>query len=157
MDIDTTQGSEQFPPRRKNYKVLGTVVLLCVVGLLGWLAYYNLHAHSSPDEALQEQFVWRFTDAQPLPGQARRTDVTLSVAGTDLPAGTYEGICTLIDGEQTKFLSGELSVVICLVWDAGGNEIVIFKENDSIALKRSDFVAPATRGAAFAPVTKANE
>ncbi len=138
----------------RGYKTLGLVVLLCIVGLMGWLAYYNLHTQPLvAEQALREQFIWRFEDAAPLPQMARRTTVTLTIAGVNLPAGTYEGICTLIDGEEKKFLPNELSGVLCRA-GSSGTEIGIFRENESLVLKRATVVGADGRGTDFVVVTK---
>lgn len=138
----------------KGYRTLGIVIFLCVVGLMGWLAYYNLHMRpATAENTLREQFVWRFADAPSLPQMARRTTVTLRIAGVDLPAGTYEGDCSLVDGQEYPFLPGELSGVVCQSGSAG-TEIGIFRENDGLVLKRSPIAEADGRGTDFVPVTK---
>lgn len=148
--MDTPQ---EVTAQKSGYRTLGIVALLCIVALMGWLSYYNLHTEASPDQTLREQFIWRFADAAPLPQMSRRTTVTLKIAGVELPAGTYPGNCNLIDGAEIQFLPDELSGVLCRAGDMG-TEIGIFRENEELILKRSSIVGAEGRGGHFVSITK---
>lgn len=143
------------PPDRQSqvYRAPIIIALVVVVGLTGWLTYYISYSKPMVDQTLREQFVWQLVDAPPLPEMARRTTVTLAIAGTSLPAGTYPGICTVIDGVDTHYLSGELSGVVCRTSESG-TEIGIFKEGEQLVLKRGAIVGAEGRGENFAPITK---
>jgi len=81
-------------------------------------------------------YVWKLTDVgfDKTTG-APRTQVTLKIATSSYPAGTYSGNCTVIDSANLR--QNEKAAVACW-WEESGKEIGLFGENDALFVKLAD-------------------
>lgn len=133
---------------------LGIIAAAVIVaGVLVW--YARTHA-PAPATALTEEFTWSFID-RGVASSTPKTDVSLTIAGVEVPLGTFDGTCTAIAGSQWPLLSGEISGAICYAGQSG-TEIGVFEQDGSLVLKEGtitggDAAHPGER-TNFTPLTK---
>ncbi len=107
-------------------------------------------------EPVRQEFTWEFIEGSPRPSGAPTTQVTLSIAGVDVPLGTYVGSCFAIPGSAWELLPNEVTGAICY-WAGAGKEIGVFEEDGALVLKEGDIdegsaEVPGVRGN-FVPLT----
>lgn len=130
--------------------VIGVVVLV-----VAYVAYLRTQSPLNT-EPVRQEFEWSFVQSGTRPSGAPSTDVTLRVAGVDVPLGTYVGECFAIPGSSWPLLKDELTGAICY-WAGAGTEIGVFEEGGSLVLKEGDIEegsaeVPGVRGN-FRPLT----
>ncbi len=123
-------------------KITGIVISIVVVAALGYGFYVYAPAQDSLEQDIAERggenrFEWTFEskgeNAEGMPS----TEVALWRGDSIYPAGTYAGSCSIIEESAWELVEGELTGVIC--WFAGGgNEIGVFEENGTYAVKVGD-------------------
>lgn len=140
--------------QKQGYGLSIGIILLVVVALIAWFGYNSVRSQSIVDETLREQFLWTLVPTQPDPTTpGPRTNVNLKIAEVNMPLGTFNGTCELVDGKTQALLQGELSGVVCRSGDTGV-ELGIFKENEQLVLKRGEITSGSTRGSNFTPIVK---
>lgn len=133
-----------------------TAIIIGVVVLAG--AYIAYLRSQSPlnTEPVRQEFAWVFVEAGQRPSGAPTTQVSLKIAGVEVPIGAYVGSCFAIPGSSWELLPGELTGAICY-WAGAGKEIGVFEEGGTLVLKEGDIEegteeTPGIRGN-FVPLT----
>jgi hypothetical protein len=123
-----------------------------IIGVIVLAGAYVIYARSqSPlnTEPVRQEFEWKFVESGTRPSGAPTTQVTLSVAGVEVPLGIYVGNCFSVAGSQWELLPREVTGAVCH-WAGGGTEIGVFEEGGSLVLKEGevegDAETPGTRG-----------
>ena len=136
-------------------KISLAVVAAAVIaaGAYIWYARDHTPADTAP---LTEEFTWSFID-RGVVSSTPQTDVGLSIAGVNVPLGTFAGTCTALAGSSWPFLAGEISGAVCMA-SSTGTEIGVFEERGKLILKEGtiaggDAASPGQRSN-FIPLTK---
>jgi hypothetical protein len=112
--------------------VIVIVVVLVLAG--GWIWYQRTHS-ATVNEPLKQEFAWSFVDlGVDASTSVPKTDVSLRIAGVNVPLGVYDGNCFSVAGSSWQLLSGEVSGAICY-WAGGGKEVGVFEEGGKLVLK----------------------
>lgn len=110
------------------------LVLAVLLGAAGYITYTNYQA--AQDEPIKDQFAWSFIDrGVDAERSMPQTLVKLAIAGVDVEVGTFDGNCFVVEESQWTLLSDELTGAICY-FAGGGTEIGVFKEGDTLVLKK---------------------
>lgn len=142
-----------------NNKVALGIIVLAIAAAGGWIWYSRTH-QPADTEPLKQEFTWSFVDrGVDAKTSTPKTDVTLRIAGVNVPLGTYDGTCTAIAGSSWPFLANEISGAICY-FGKTGKEIGVFEEGGKLVLRQGDIGAgdaahPGTRGN-FVPLITAS-
>lgn len=91
-------------------------------------------------------FSWVMTEALPDESLSMpRTTIALKVNNQVITAGTFPGLCTVIERPESP---NELTGVLC--WFAGaGDEIGVFEEGNRLVLKRGEIAEPSAESPGF--------
>src|SRR5262249_8403413 len=100
---------------------------------------------------LKEEFEWSFLDLGVGTSSMPYTDVSLKIAGIEVPLGRYEGDCFAVAGSQWPLLDTGLSGAVC-EWQNAGQEIGVFEQNGALVLEQGDVAG----GDADTPGTRTN-
>jgi hypothetical protein len=135
-----------------KYALPIVVLLLIALAIGGWFMYQTTRNNAAA-VILTEQFNWSLRDV----GTAEdpKSDVSLRIAGVDVPIGEVPGRCTVIDGEDWELLPGELTGIICQKIVRPHIEIGVFEEGGGLVLKRGDVNADARTN--FVPIFQPQE
>ena len=63
-----------------------------------WVLYER--SHTAPSGPLKEEFEWSFVDLGVGTSSTPITDVSLKIAGVEVPLGRYSGTCFAVPGSQ---------------------------------------------------------
>jgi len=138
-------------------KVAIAIIVLALGVAGGWIWYERTHQRVDVSPVVNE-FTWSFIDLGVEASTSMpKTQVSLRVAGVEVPLGTFDGKCFAVAGSQWPLLQDELSGAICY-WAGGGKEIGVFQQGSNLVLKQGDVDEgdaehPGTRGN-FVPLTK---
>lgn len=136
MANETFDSDSGIRNSRSAYRPAIIALLLLIVAAGGWYIYQTF-VSGSRTTALQEELTWSLNPIEtPISTQ---TAISLRIADVDVPVGTFEGACQIIDGEEWKLLPGEITGVVCQV-EGGGTEVGVFDEEGQLVLKRGTIV-----------------
>lgn len=121
-------------------KIAGTVAILAVVLVAGYLIYQGLTDTDAnrvvpQQEPSSEIVTWAFDPAGTDENDTPLTAVSVIWEGKTFDAGTHQGTCFTIEGSSWELLPQERSGVICW-WAGGGTEVGLFEEGGELTVRR---------------------
>ncbi|MBP9817037.1 MAG: hypothetical protein KBD05_03355 [Candidatus Pacebacteria bacterium] len=120
-------------------KVAGTIAVLAVILVGGYVVYHGLEdsprTSEVPEEVPLSGITFAFDPAGADESGAPKTTVSVVWGGKSYDAGTYQGNCFSIADSAWELVPGEESGAICW-WAGAGTEIGIFPDGNDLAVKR---------------------
>jgi hypothetical protein len=124
-------------------KISLAIIAAAILVAGGWVWYERTHLPTDT-APLQEEFDWSFTDlGVSATTSVPETQVSLTVAGVQVPLGSYEGDCFAVAGSAADLLPNELSGAIC-EWQGKGQEVGVFQQGTGLALMQGTVVGTNT-------------
>lgn len=119
------------------------IIAAAVIVAGGWIWYERTHENAAV-APLQEEFDWSFVDdSTPAPDAIPTTDVSLKIAGVEVPLGGYEGDCFSVAGSEADLLDNEVSGAICF-YNGKGEEIGVFQQGTNLTLMQGQVSGDST-------------